>query len=392
MRCCHCGADALILVLHRLLYASRSMRSRLRWAVALGLAFAGLQLYLTFCAGFMSRDLTTTREELLDVPLLERLAIVFPYDPSGGIEKNVIQTAKDQSFTNKEVEMWRALKGFNYTLFDDKAAHRLLSQEFGAMFPEIIEAYNRFPRQILKVDFFRYASIFLLGGTYSDTDTEPLKPMHEWVTFNDTIYGESNNLGLVVGIEAECDCEKWFGFTSRRVQFCQWTLQAKSHHPAYAVLLSNIVNLMINHYDPSLKKVAIAENEYYFGRQQDSYYEGIMELTGPAMFTESLFQYLNSIGELIPTDANDHDEIMRSLKFPTPVDTTLSVLDHRWRHFGWQNVTKISEPVLVSDMLILPQPYFNLKKWTTNSVSLIKHNYEGSWKGPNLGLVVDDEP
>lgn len=381
-------------ILPQLNSLTQGIRARPRWILSLVLIIATIQIYLTF--GITTTTATTkdvitpSLERTLPLPmtLRERLLAHFPYDPkSGAIERNIIQTSKDTGFTNREVEMWKGFEGFNYLLFDDKEAYRLLLRAFGAGFPEIIEAYNSFPRKILKVDFFRYASIFLLGGTYSDTDTEPLKPLADWITYNKTVHGQQHDVGLVAGIEVECDCEKWVGISSRRVQLCQWTLQARKHHPAYAIILANIVDLMTTHYDFTQKKVTIGEHVYDFSAGQEGYYEGIMELTGPGMFTDSLFEYMNSRASLKIVDPNDHEEILSSLRHLTPEDTTLSVLEPRWSSFGWQNLTKIRDPMLVDDVLLLPQAYFNGKKEKKNPNSLIQHNYYGSWKSANGGLT-----
>lgn len=324
---------------------------------------------------------------LVKMPLYERLLTVFPYDKEHTIERNIMQTAKVADFTNREVDIWRsnAEIGFNYTMYDDETALELLLREFALVFPEIIEAYNSFPRVILRVDFFRYASVFLRGGVYSDTDTLLVKPIDDWISYNETVLGVPNNVRAVVGIESECDCQDWQNVYSRRVQFCQWTLQASKHHPLYARLLANIVEMMTTNYDADNRTLTIGEKKYEFSAGQQSYYDGIMQLTGPGAYTTAVFDYLNSLQDVTQINPNDQDAIFASLRHPDPDVKLHSNREDQWKKFGWENVTKIQEPVLVDDVLILPEKYFNGKK--EDASCLIEHGFHGSWKSSLSGVT-----
>jgi alpha 1,6-mannosyltransferase len=385
--------------------ASKTLTKRVRWTLAaLFVMLSLVQIYVFFSvdsSGVInvimdslpteSKGSEYTLDELLRMPLYERMITLFPYErPTKGtfLEKNIIQTSKDREASSDLMKTWSTTDGFNYSIYDDKMAYRLLLREFGQAFPEVIEAYNNFPRTILRVDFFRYAAVFLLGGTYSDTDTRATKPLYDWVTYNETIYGAPNTAGAVAGIEVECDCGKWNGISSRRVQMCQWTLQARKHHPMYAMLLSNIVELMTNSYNERTMVVTIGDKQYNFSKGQESYYDGIMELTGPAMFTHSVFQYINSLESVESINPNDQAGIFSRLGHPNPEDTTLSMRDPRWPKFGWENITLISQPVLVNgDILILPQKYFNGKADQNADVCLVEHHYYGSWKSSDNGVL-----
>ena len=371
-----------------------------RWGLLAFVSIAVcLQLFLTISvshSGVISsfrlgdgRQGALSIDELLELPLLERLRLAFPYDGGeGGIEKNVIQTSQKKEFTNKEVEIWKSTPGFNHTMYDDQMAFRMMLREFGPAFPEIVEAYERFPRKILQVDFFRYVAVFTRGGTYTDTDTLSVRPLPDWITYNDTIFGRKNTVGAVAGVEIECDCDKWPGISSRRVQLCQWTLQAKKHHPLYAQLIANVIDIMTNHYDKNKKIATINGKDYDFNRDSATWYDGIMELTGPGMFTHSVFQYINTLDVVSVTTPNNYEEIFAALKHPSPSDTTISMRDPRWPKFGWENVTNIVDPVLVNDdILILPRLYFNGKKDENPDVCLVQHNYHGSWKGSGKGIL-----
>lgn len=50
----------------------------------------------------------------------------------------------------------------------------------------------------------------------------------------------SHQPGLVIGIEADPDRDDWSEWYARRIQFCQWTIQAKPGHPILRELILNI--------------------------------------------------------------------------------------------------------------------------------------------------------
>ena len=132
--------------------------------------------------------------------------------------------------------------------------------------PSIIHAYENMPWAVLKADYFRYISIYVLGGVYSDIDTICLRSIDTW-TDNYT------NINFIVGIEAESPT--WKRDFARPLQLCQWTFAATPNHPILKRLIDNIE-----------KQTKVFLN----GNLSLSL---IMNWTGPGIWTDAVFDYLN---------------------------------------------------------------------------------------------------
>lgn len=66
---------------------------------------------------------------------------------------------------------------WDYIFFDDSDIRSFVTKEF----PEYIDLFLRFPRNIQRVDFFRYLAVYRLGGFYFDLDVFLCKPLDELV-------------------------------------------------------------------------------------------------------------------------------------------------------------------------------------------------------------------
>jgi len=102
--------------------------------------------------------------------------------------------------------------------------------------PEVVEAYKAMPIPVLKADFFRYLVLLARGGIYSDIDTRALKTTGAWLPEE---YDRSQ-VGIIIGIEADPDRPDWADWYSRRIQFCQWTIQSKPGHPILRDIVASI--------------------------------------------------------------------------------------------------------------------------------------------------------
>jgi len=159
----------------------------------------------------------------------------------------------------------------------DDAAYQLVKYLYASV-PEVIEVYASMPLPVLKADFFRYLILLARGGIYSDIDTQALKPATEWLPNN----FDRSTVGLVVGIEADAaDRKDWENWYSRRIQFCQWTIQSKPGHPALRDLVATITEDTLR-----MKRQGILKE-----KMMD---KSIVEFTGPAIFTDAVFSYFNN--------------------------------------------------------------------------------------------------
>ncbi|KAH0544634.1 hypothetical protein FGG08_001284 [Glutinoglossum americanum] len=211
--------------------------------------------------------------------LRARLAYQYPYDLEGKFPAYVWQTWKTTPASGDFPEHYRAGEaswtgkhpGFIHEVITDQVAVHLIKHLYAST-PEVIEAYDSLRLPVLKADFFRYLILLARGGIYSDIDTTALQSAVDWVPERIPL----SSIGLVVGIEADPDREDWHQWYSRRIQFCQWTIQAKPGHPVLRDTVAHIT-------EEALKR-----------KREKMTNEAVIEFTGPALWTDKIFEYLNN--------------------------------------------------------------------------------------------------
>ncbi|RAL68420.1 hypothetical protein DID88_007151 [Monilinia fructigena] len=181
--------------------------------------------------------------------------------------------------------------------------------------PDVLDAYNSLPMPVLKADFFRYLILLARG----------------------------------VGIEADPDRPDWAQWYSRRIQFCQWTIQSKPGHPVLREIVANITEQTLE-----MKKSGALKS---FDDKK------VVEFTGPALWTDTIFDFLN-------------DERY--------FDMSTSKGNITWREF-----TGIESPKKVGDVVVLPITSFSPgvgqmgAKDYDDPMAFVKHEFEGTWKPEN---------
>lgn len=74
------------------------------------------------------------------------------------------------------LERWKSLHpGWEFRFYDDAALRDFVAREF----PQHLALYDGYPRQIQRVDVFRYMVLSRIGGVYSDLDVEPYRAIDE---------------------------------------------------------------------------------------------------------------------------------------------------------------------------------------------------------------------
>ncbi|EPX73256.1 alpha-1,6-mannosyltransferase Och1 [Schizosaccharomyces octosporus yFS286] len=253
------------------------------------------------------------------------------------IPKFIWQTAKNP--IERDVLQYTRFWGSNHPSYihkvlDDSQSERLVINDFGdPSISKISSAYTMMPFPVLKADFFRYLVLLARGGVYTDIDTTPIKHINNWIPEE----YRNKDVRLIVGIEADPDRPDWHDYYARRVQFCQWTIAAVPGHPVLWELVHKITHgTWLLH-----EKGELLEDT-----------DAVMDWTGPGIWTDSVFDYLN------------------------------------WRYgpFSWENVTGIETPMLVGDVLILPITSFSPGVYHMGSKSVndptayVRHYFSGSWK------------
>ncbi|KAI6089103.1 glycosyltransferase family 32 protein [Hypoxylon rubiginosum] len=286
------------------------------------------------------------QQDMSKMSLYEKLAYQYPYDVETKFPAYIWQTWKwtpasgEFTFRDQEASWTMQHPGFVHEVITDQVAVHLLKLLY-APIPEVLEAYNAMPQPVLKADFFRYLILLARGGIYSDIDTQAIKSALEWIP--DSVPKES--VGLVVGIEADPDRPDWKDWYSRRIQFCQWTIQAKPGHPVLRDIVSRIT-----------KETLKRKREGLFVSKEKS----VVEFTGPAVWTDTIFDYFN--------DARYFD--MRSSQ----------------GNISYQNFTGIETPKKVGDVVVLPITSFSPgvqqmgAKDYDDPMAFVKHDFEGTWK------------
>lgn len=294
----------------------------------------------------LEKKIQELRRPPSDATLREKLAFLFPYDVNKKFPAYIWQSWKyglnDERFGEKfkEGETQWAVKnpGFVHELFNDDTSHAIIHYLYASI-PEIIEAYEVLPSIILKMDFFRYLILLARGGIYADVDTLPLQPVPNWIPENVS----PNEIGMIIGIESDPDSPDWRKTYARRLQFCQWVIQAKPGHPILREIVSRITETTIE--KKSIGELSISNNL------------DILEWTGAGIWTDVVFTYFN-------------DYVQSGI----------------FSKITWKDFTKLEVPKLVSDILVLPITSFSPgigtmgAKDENHPLAFVKHYFENIWK------------
>lgn len=289
-----------------------------------------------------------TQQTLTDVKtgdLHDALLYQFPYDRAGKFPAFIWQTWKTtpggdfpDAFRPAEAS-WSVLHpGFTHEVVTDSGA-RLLLRYLYASIPDVIEAYDALPLPVMKADFFRYLILLARGGIYTDIDTTALRSTTDWIP--DEV--PRSTIGLVIGIEADPDRPDWKDWYSRRIQFCQWTIQAKPGHPVLRDAVARITEMTLERKRQGTLKAEKLHND-------------IVEFTGPAMWTDVVFAYLNN---------KDYFK-----------------LDSK-KNISWSDFTRIETAKKIGDVVVLPITSFSPgvqnmgAKEPEDPMAFVKHDFEG---------------
>jgi len=286
-------------------------------------------------------------------PLRRQLEYHFPYDVRSKFPAYIWQTWKYAPSSGQFNDEWRPLEaswselhpGFVHEVVTDSAAVNILKHFFSAV-PDVVEAYTSLPRPVLKADFFRYLILLARGGIYTDMDTTALKSAVDWIPADIP----RNTFGMVIGIEADPDRPDWKDWYSRRIQFCQWTIQAKPGHPVLREIVAKIT-------EETLRKKKL-------GILQDESYKGTVDFTGPAIWTDTIMEFFN--------------------------DATYFDMTESKRNISWREFTGMEAPRRVGDVIVLPITSFSPgveqmgSKPIEDEMAFVHHWFEGKLYGRNI--------
>ena len=236
------------------------------------------------------------------------------------------------------IQSWTKInQKWRYEIITQYSAESYVRDRFSHR-KDIEEAFLDLQDPILRADLIRYLVLLGDGGIYSDIDTMSLKPIEDWIP------GRYKGLAnVVVGVEYDrLDGGRWVDWTLD-LQFCTWAIMAKPNHP--------LMDLTVERVMGRLRKLALKQEKTLAGIKTS--FNDVLDTTGPAIFTESVFEVLSR-----STGTN----------------------------FTHHNVTGLTKARLVDDILILPINAFGSGQGHSNSGSpdeesaLVQHLFKGSWK------------
>lgn len=295
--------------------------------------------------------------ELSGKPLRSQLALRFPYDVTAKFPAYIWQTWKvspasgdfPEEFRDFEISWTVQHPGFVHEVITDDAAIHILRHLYSGI-PSVVTAYESLPLPVLKADFFRYLILLARGGIYTDIDTTALKPAFQWVP--DSV--DRASYGLIIGIEADPDREDWADWYARRIQFCQWTIQSKPGHPILREIVANIT-----------EEVLARKAAGTLVRQRTEKDDGVMELTGPGIWTDKIFEYFN--------DAEYFDIEKSKVE---------------GGNITWQHFTGMTAAKKVGDVVVLPITSFSPgvqqmgAEEPDHPMAFVHHQFEGEFEEP----------
>ncbi|KAI0008822.1 initiation-specific alpha-1,6-mannosyltransferase [Xylariaceae sp. FL0662B] len=201
--------------------------------------------------------------------------------------------------------------------------------------PDLVDNYLNISIPIIKADLLRYLILYEYGGIWNDLDVACEAPIDEWVPEQ-----YKANASVVVGLEFDVDI--WIR------QFASWTIMAKPKSPHLLTVAEDCLEGLVD----KAKEHNIRIQDLKLDMIDD-----IVDVSGPRRLTRGIQKSLSKM-------------------LDQPV--------------GNDEISHVSEPRLIGDVLVLPDYSFansmNLQYGDKKSGQiLVTHHYAGSWKNSKGG-------
>jgi alpha 1,6-mannosyltransferase len=264
---------------------------------------------------------------------------IAPKLPPGAIQKAKGRKIRPGSKA-EWMEGWRRMNpGYHYQMIrdDDMSAFVLDHVRDDTTLQTVMMAPGN---PGIKSDLMRYLLLYFEGGVYTDMDTISLRPIKDWIPEK-----YRDQARVVIGVEFDrLDGENWRG-VHHDMQFCQWTIAAAPGHRVFVSMLARAITYLEEHQRRST----------WLGGQRPWTIEDILTTTGPAAWTDAVFQELRQMDPEIKT---------------------------------LRDLSGLTEERLIGDILILPIDGFGMGQRHSNSTrnkppppnANAKHQFHGTWR------------
>lgn len=238
-------------------------------------------------------------------------------------------------------ESWHNLNpDYEHVILTDTKMAQYVRENYGGS--EVEELYFEVQDYILLSDLVRYLILLKDGGVYNDLDVGCEKAIDTWVPPQFELAA-----GVILGVEVD----NKFGPDGRTFnggddlfELVNWTMMAKPNQPFLRFLVSRVIS--------NLREIAEEQGTTIAGLKLHTIQE-VLQTTGPAAMTRAFFDYASN--------------------------TTQSPVSYK-------NFTKIQEPQIVGEVVILPIHAFGAGhqvEWAgfqqDQSKVLVHHYFSGSW-------------
>lgn len=237
--------------------------------------------------------------------------------------------------------------GYRHELMTDERMDNYAREKFHVKHPDIEDMYFQISDIVLRSDFIRYLIMLADGGVYNDLDVGCEKPIDTWVPQQ-----FSDRAGILLGVEVDNKLGpdgRTFAGGDDLFELVNWTIMAKKGQPFMWFLVNRVMENLKKRADE--QKTSVSELQYSI--------HDILITTGPGALTAAFFDYATEITGFAS---------------------------------NYKNFTKMTEPILVGEVVILPINSFGAGhqvEWAgfkQDGTALIHHYFAGSWKESHVGV------
>ena len=231
---------------------------------------------------------------------------------------------------------------WDFRLYDDEDISKYIETNY----PKLLVIYNKINPKYgaARADFFRYLLMYKDGGVYLDIKSGAKKPLSQILRDTDKF--------ILCHWSKSFDDGKWGvhpGVSTSNGELQQWHIIAVKGHPFLKSVIENVCN-NIKHYNPIIHDYGLW---------------GVVNLTGPIAYTESIYPMLTNYPNRLE---NDHEDL----------GLIYVAIDSNDAKFGHRKVFEKKHYSLLEESIV-KQPFytaflFNIIKPIIKQLKLIKNS------------------